>query len=152
MILIDNNQVIIANLFSLLKHNNELDENLLRHMILNTYRMYRKKFHNKYGELVICNDSRSWRKDIFENYKSKYSILADRLPKQEYLEKLWKSKLALSPFGQGEICYRDFEAMQFGTLLVKPDQSKITTFPNPYIENETYIVASENDVLGIIKK
>jgi len=70
MILIDNNQVIIANLFSLLKHNNELDENLLRHMILNTYRMYRKKFHNKYGELVICNDSRSWRKDIFENYKA----------------------------------------------------------------------------------
>ncbi len=77
--------------------------------------------------------------DIFENYKSKYSILADRLPKQEYLEKLWKSKLALSPFGQGEICYRDFELMQFGTLMVKPDMSNINTFPNPYIENVNYV-------------
>ena len=70
MILIDNNQVIIANLFSMMRHNNEIDESFLRHMILNTYRMYRKKFHNQYGELVICNDSRSWRKDIFENYKA----------------------------------------------------------------------------------
>ena len=70
MILIDNNQIIIANLFSLLKSSDTLDENLLRHMILNTYRMYRKKFNNKYGELVICNDSRSWRKDVFEFYKA----------------------------------------------------------------------------------
>tara|TARA_Y100001963_G_scaffold152589_1_gene237731 strand:+ start:192 stop:1235 length:1044 start_codon:yes stop_codon:yes gene_type:complete len=77
--------------------------------------------------------------DILENFKDKYSILADRLPKQEYLQKLWQSKLALSPFGQGEICYRDFELMQFGTLMVKPDMSRINTFPNPYVENENYV-------------
>ena len=77
--------------------------------------------------------------DILENFKDKYSILADRLPKQEYLQKLWQSKLALSPFGQGEICYRDFELMQFGTLMVKPDMSRIDTFPNPYVEDVNYV-------------
>ena len=71
MILIDNNQVIIANIFSMMKHNNEFDESFLRHMILNTYRMYRKKFKKRYGELIICNDSRnSWRKDFFPHYKA----------------------------------------------------------------------------------
>lgn len=71
MIIIDNNQIIIASLYSMLKQNQEFDENFLRHMILNTYRMYRNKFKNKYGELVICNDSRNtWRKDFFKHYKA----------------------------------------------------------------------------------
>ena len=77
--------------------------------------------------------------DILKDYEDKYKILTGRLPKEDYLRELWKSKLALSPFGQGEICYRDFELMQFGTLMVKPDMSGINTFPNPYIENETYV-------------
>ena len=81
--------------------------------------------------------SSAW--EVLEGIKNKYSIFTAKLPQQEYFEKLYNSKICLSPFGQGEICYRDFEAMQFGTLLLKPDQSKITTFPNPYIENETYI-------------
>ena len=44
------------------------------------------------------------------------------------------SKIGLSPYGQGEICYRDVELMQFGTLMIKPDMSKIHTIPNPYID------------------
>ena len=71
MIIIDNNQIIIASIFGNL-HNGEINENMLRHMVLNTYRMYRNKFKNKYGELVIANDSiNCWRKDIFPYYKAK---------------------------------------------------------------------------------
>ena len=80
---------------------------------------------------------RAW--DILKKYEHTYDIFADKLPKQEYLQKLWGSKLALSPFGQGEVCYRDFELMQFGTLMVKPNMSKINTFPNPYIEDVNYV-------------
>jgi|TARA_R110001583_G_scaffold1042_3_gene8950 5'-3' exonuclease len=70
MILIDNNQIVIACAFQIIKQKSELDMNMLRHMILNSYRMYRKKFHKKYGELVICHDAGNyWRKDIFPNYK-----------------------------------------------------------------------------------
>jgi|TARA_R100000030_G_scaffold100338_2_gene93139 hypothetical protein len=92
--------------------------------------------------------------DILEGYENKYKILTGRLPKEEYLKELWQSKIALSPFGQGEICYRDFELMQFGTLMVKPDMSGINTFPNPYIENETYVAVKPDwsDIMNIIEK
>ena len=71
MILIDNNQIVIASAFHIIKEKSELDVDILRHMVLNSYRMYRKKFHKTYGELVICHDAGDyWRKDIFSNYKS----------------------------------------------------------------------------------
>ena len=71
MILIDNNQIMIANVFATMRHNQEIDEDFLRHMVLNTYRMFRTKFKKEYGELVICNDSTNyWRKEIFPLYKA----------------------------------------------------------------------------------
>jgi 5'-3' exonuclease len=47
------------------------DENLIRHMILNTIRMYRQKF-KKYGEIVIVADAGgNWRKEVYPEYKAK---------------------------------------------------------------------------------
>ena len=71
MILLDNNQILIASIFQSLK-NPELEEkNFLRHLVLNTYRMYRSSFKKEYGDLVICHDSSNcWRKDIFPEYKA----------------------------------------------------------------------------------
>jgi 5'-3' exonuclease len=75
MILLDNNQLIISNIFIAMKHSDIEDENILRHLCLNTYRMYNKKFKDKYGDIIICHDSpRCWRKDIFEHYKSNRKI------------------------------------------------------------------------------
>jgi len=69
MILIDNNQIMIACIFQAMK-NNETEMSVFRHLVLNSYRMYRKRFHKEYGELVICNDTKNyWRKDIFPDYK-----------------------------------------------------------------------------------
>lgn len=49
----------------------ELSEDLVRHITLDTIRSYNKKFRDKYGELVICCDSKSyWRRDVFPFYKS----------------------------------------------------------------------------------
>ena len=71
IILLDNNQIIIASVFQSIKYNNIIDENFLRHLVLNTYRMYRSRFKKKYGELIICNDSTNyWRKEIFPLYKA----------------------------------------------------------------------------------
>ena len=47
--------------------------------------------------------------------------------------------MALSPFGQGEVCYRDFEIPEFGVAMIKPNMDIVNTEPNPYIANETYI-------------
>lgn len=47
------------------------DENLIRHMILNSVRMYRQKFKD-YGEMVIVADGGgNWRKDVYPEYKGK---------------------------------------------------------------------------------
>lgn len=73
MILVDMNQVTISNLMMQLgsKRDNELDENLVRHMVLNSLRGYRSRFHEAFGELVLCYDSKKyWRRDYFPNYKS----------------------------------------------------------------------------------
>lgn len=71
MILLDNNQIILANLFHTVKTNTEISEDLLRHMVLNSYRLLRKHFKDEYGELVICHDSsNSWRKQYFPFYKA----------------------------------------------------------------------------------
>tara|TARA_Y100000296_G_C5156964_1_gene249644 strand:+ start:124 stop:960 length:837 start_codon:yes stop_codon:yes gene_type:complete len=70
MILIDNNQLLIANIFQAMKYSDITDEDLIRHMVLNTYRIYTSKFKNKYGEVVICHDSPDcWRKEVFPQYK-----------------------------------------------------------------------------------
>lgn len=50
--------------------NTEVEENLFRHMVLNTIRSLRQKYIN-YGELVIaCDDKRSWRRNVFPYYKA----------------------------------------------------------------------------------
>jgi hypothetical protein len=62
---------MIGNLMMNAKTQADVSEDLLRHMILNTLRNYRKQFNKTYGELVICNDSRHyWRKDVFPLYKA----------------------------------------------------------------------------------
>ncbi len=51
--------------------NAEIDEGMLRHMILNSLRSYRKKFGEEYGELVLCCDGRNyWRKEVYPYYKA----------------------------------------------------------------------------------
>lgn len=72
MILVDMNQVTISNLMmSIGSRKNEVDEDLVRHMVLNSLRSYRSKFHEAFGELVLCYDSKKyWRRDFFPNYKS----------------------------------------------------------------------------------
>ena len=69
MILIDYNAIAISNVVT---QKLDIDENLVRHMILNSLRMYRSKYKDKYGELVICTDGKkNWRYDVFPNYKFK---------------------------------------------------------------------------------
>ena len=72
-ILVDYNQVIIASLFASIgnHHNVDLDENLVRHMFLNSIRSNKKKFGKEYGDIVICADSQDvWRRDLYPYYKA----------------------------------------------------------------------------------
>ena len=67
------NQIAVANLMMNLKMNNSktIDESMVRHMILNSIRMYRIEHHDEYGEVVLTWDSKhSWRRDYFPEYKA----------------------------------------------------------------------------------
>jgi len=71
MLILDLNQVMISNLMVSLNREPDVNEDLVRHMILNSIRMYRQKFAAEYGELIIaCDDKNYWRKDIFPYYKA----------------------------------------------------------------------------------
>ena len=72
MILIDLNQIVIANIMQEfnIKKSDELDLGFLRHLILNSIRSIKTKFSADYGELVLCDDTSDyWRKHIFPFYK-----------------------------------------------------------------------------------
>jgi 5'-3' exonuclease len=65
------NQVMISNLMVQIKLSDGIDKGLVRHMVLNSLRMYFQKFCDEYGdELVLCYDSkRYWRREFFPYYK-----------------------------------------------------------------------------------
>lgn len=80
IILVDYNQIMLASLFvSIGNHTNaEIDENMIRHMFLNSLRANRKKFTNDYGEIIICADGKNtWRKTAFPYYKANRKKVRD---------------------------------------------------------------------------
>jgi len=95
------------------------------------------------GAIRPGNENYSWqrnkvieflKKDVRHNY-----ITGGTVSKKNYLSELRKSKTCVSPFGHGEICWRDFEAIISGCVLIKPNMSHLETFPNVFIENKTYV-------------
>ena len=73
MILVDLNQVLLSGLMAQIagKKNVKLEEDLVRHMILNILRNHIRTFKSEYGEVVLCCDNRKyWRKEFFPFYKA----------------------------------------------------------------------------------
>ena len=70
-----------------------------------------------------------------------YRVLTpeQRVPQSVYYEEMLRSRVCVSPFGYGEICWRDFEAVLCGSVLVKPDMSHVETQPDIFVPNETYV-------------
>lgn len=56
-----------------------------------------------------------------------------------FWQELQSSKACFSPFGYGELCWRDIEAIAAGAVLIKPDMSHLRTEPDLYRDGETYI-------------
>jgi len=88
MIIMDLSQVMISNLMIQLgNHTNaDIEEDLLRHMVLNSVRAYNMKFKNEFGEMIIaCDAGNNWRRQIFPYYK------ANRRKNREKSEINWTS-------------------------------------------------------------
>ena len=69
-------------------------------------------------------------------------ITGSGVPLRQFIREMKNSKLCFSPFGYGEVCWRDIEAFGTGSLLIKPDMSHLKTNPDLFIPYETYIPVS----------
>jgi len=79
------------------------------------------------------------------------AIETEPIKHKAYLKELGGSMISVSPFGYGEICYRDFEIILAGALLFKPSMEHLKTYPDIYIKNKTY-VPFEWDFRGFSEK
>lgn len=79
-----------------------------------------EKINSLTGCSVICNSGRT------QSFK-------------DYTKSLLNTKIVVSPWGHGEACYRDFEALFCGCVLIKPDTGFVDCWPNIYQNNITYI-------------
>lgn len=85
-----------------------------------------------------ARDTVSWqRRQIYERLEKR--ILMGKISRKKYYRELMQSKLVISPFGLGEITLKDFEVFLTGGLLLKPDLSHMTTWPNFYQNNRTIV-------------
>ncbi len=101
-----------------------LDNGNMDHEV-RTDRLYTKHRKSAWDELNKIGD--------------KYTIVAGKSAPHEFIEAMKRSKIGLSPFGMGELCYRDLEFIQYGCLLIKPDMSKVITEPDFFKPMETYV-------------
>lgn len=81
--------------------NAQVEEGMVRHMVLNAIRSYKQKYGHEYGELVIaCDNTNYWRKQIFPYYKAnrKKTIEASELNWKEIFECMNKIRAELKEY------------------------------------------------------
>ena len=88
---------------------------------------------------VLYTKHRKGAWDTLDDLGERYNIVKGQSTPQQFVEVMKRSKVGLSPFGMGELCYRDLELIQWGCLLIKPDMSKVITEPDFFKPMETYV-------------
>ena len=88
---------------------------------------------------VLYTKHRKGAWDKLEDISETYSIVKGQSSPEQFVEIMKRSKIGISPFGMGELCYRDLELIQWGCLLLKPDMNKVITEPDFFKTMETYI-------------
>jgi hypothetical protein len=78
------------------------------------------------------------RKLILDRIEGDNKFLIGMVSQRQYNREVAHSRIVLSPFGWGELCLRDFEAVRAGALLLKPDMSHLETWPDVFKGDETY--------------
>ena len=99
---------------------------------------------------ILCRASvrSDWTLPLRSNLQSQLESLANEfrvqaptyiVSRKEYYREMLSSRICVSPFGYGEICWRDFEAILSGCVLVKPDMSHVETYPDIFVPEVTYV-------------
>ena len=144
MILLDYSQTVIGSFMAVSRGKPVVEEDLLRHTILNSIRMFRNKFTKDYGEMVICCDDKdNWRKEIFPEYK------ANRRKNRENDPTDWKTLFELLHEMREELTkYFPYKVMHVDTAEA---DDIIGVLIEHCEENPTLILSSDKDFIQLQK-
>ena len=145
MILVDMNQISLASLMmSLHMNKGELDDEMVRHMILNSVRMYRTMFNEDYGEIVLTYDSRAyWRREAFPQYKH------SRRKGRETDDKDWNSIFGVLNQIKDEI--KEFLPYKVVETYGAEADDVIATLCKHYQSEKIMIVSGDKDFIQLQK-
>ena len=146
MIIIDMNQISLANVMMNFHMNksDELEEDMVRHMILNSIRMYRTMFKEEYGEVVLTYDSRyQWRRDIFPQYKQ------NRRKGRETDSKDWEKIFGLLNAIKSE--FKEILPYKFVEVYGAEADDIIGTLCREYQDQKTMIISGDKDFIQLQK-
>lgn len=94
------------------------------------------------------------RKLFADTIRGDTRFLTGPVPQSRYTRELRRVRAVLSPFGWGEVCLRDFEAVLSRAALIKPDMGHLTTWPDIYVPHETYVPVSwdGSDLIPVVDR
>ena len=144
-ILIDYNQMVIANFMQFQKYFKTGDEqNMLRHMVLNSVKMVNNKFKDKWGDIVFCCDGKNnWRKTVYEHYKANRK--KDREENKQNID--WQALFTALENIKEEL--RDnFPYKVINGVGCEADDI-IATYCKHYTDEEILIVSSDKDFIQL---
>ena len=146
MIIIDMNQITLASVmmnFHMTK-SEELEEDMVRHMILNSIRMYRTMFKEEYGEVVLTYDSRHyWRREIFPQYKQ------NRKKGRENDSKDWDKIFGLLNAIKSE--FREILPYKYVEVYGAEADDIIGTLCKEYQDQKVMIISGDKDFIQLQK-
>jgi len=144
MILLDYSQTVIGSFMAVSRGKPVVEEDLLRHTILNSIRMFRNKFTKDYGEMVICCDGKdNWRKKVFPEYK------ANRRKNRENDPTDWKTLFELLHEMREDLTkYFPYKVMHVDTAEA---DDIIGVLVDHCEENPTLILSSDKDFIQLQK-
>ena len=144
MILLDYSQTVIGSFMAVGRGKPVVEEDLLRHTILNSIRMFRNKFTKDYGEMVICcDDKNNWRKEVFPEYK------ANRRKNRENDPTDWKTLFELLHEMREELSkYFPYKVMHIDTAEADDIIGVLVDYCK---ENPILILSSDKDFIQLQK-
>ncbi len=100
----------------------------------------------------VYNNKREWYQqyrefscEIVEQMGARRSVTrSERVKRRQYIFELRDSRIVFSPFGWGELCFRDYEAVCCGSLLIKPSMAHLKTSPHIFVDNQMYVPTQWN--------
>ena len=147
MILLDYSQTVIGSFMAMGKGKPAVEEDLLRHTILNSIRMFRNQFFKDFGEMVICCDGKdNWRKKVFPEYK------ANRRKNREDDPTDWKTLFELLHEMREDLTkYFPYKVMHVDSAEADDIVGVIISERQTKFHTPTLIVSSDKDFIQLQK-